>query len=99
MIAGGLDLVGELLIGPTDREGVAEVFGGLFVFGLHVDLPDRLGNLLLAACRVTYLNSACIVPNGLVWDRVGSLFVENKWFTDFLSKNDPDESLFLLVVL
>ena len=29
MIAGGLDLVGELLIGPTDREGVADAFGGL----------------------------------------------------------------------
>jgi hypothetical protein len=77
MIAGGLDLVGELLIGPTDREGVADAFGGLFVFGLLVDLPDRLGNFLLAAWRVTYLNSACIVPSGLGWGCFGSLFVEN----------------------
>jgi hypothetical protein len=78
MIAGGLDLVGELLIGPTDREGVADAFGGLFVFGLLVDLPDRLGNRLVAACRVTYLSSACIVPSGLGWDLFGSLFVDNK---------------------
>jgi hypothetical protein len=49
MIAGGLDLVGGGLIGPTDREGVADAFGGLFVFGLHVDLPDRLGNPLVVA--------------------------------------------------
>ena len=94
MIAGGLDLVGGLLIRPTDREGVADAFGGLFVFGFLVDLPDRLGNPLVAACRVTYLSFACIVPSGIFWDLFGSLFVENKWITDFLSKNNPGESRF-----
>jgi hypothetical protein len=85
---------GGLLIAPTDREGVADAFGGLFVFGLLVDLPDRVGNLLVAACSVTYRSSACIMPSGLGWGRVGSVFVENKWFTNFFSKNNPGESLF-----